>query len=168
MPRGQSKRNNAANDLRHEQMLDMWIRGYTYKEIAAEMGLRGHSTDIEQVQRTLAKHAENRAELADQALELQLARIERILQTHMQIATEKADPLAAARSARIALEAIDRLNRMLGLDQPQRHEVTVNTVDQIDREIAALTAKLTGHAEAKGIHLDDMPALLSIAEQAGQ
>lgn len=168
MPRGTSKRVDAQNDLRRGEMLDLWLRGHTYKQIAEKMGVGSHATIIRQVQRELAERGKQRVDLADQALELQLQRIEAILQTHMSIATNADDPLAAARSARVALEAIDRLNRMLGLDQPQRHEVTVSTVDEIDREIAALTAKLTGHAERNGIHLDDMPTLTAIAEQAGQ
>lgn len=170
MPRGTSKRVDAQNDLRRGEMLDLWLRGHTYTQIAEKMGMspKSHASIIRQVQRELTERGRQRVDLADQALELQLQRIEAILQTHMSIATNAGDPLAAARSARVALEAIDRLNRMLGLDQPQRHEVTVNTVDEIDREIAALTAKLTGHAERNGIHLDDMPMLTAIAEQAGQ
>lgn len=168
MPRGTSKRTDAVNALRRGEMLDMWLRGHTYRQIATHFDLADHATVVRQVQREIRDRAEQRADLADQAIELQLQRIEQILQTHMRIATNENEPLHAARSARIALEAIDRLNRMLGLDQPQRHEVTVTTVDAIDQEIARLTAKLTGHAEANGIDLGELPTLQQIAATAGQ
>ncbi|UAJ15669.1 terminase small subunit [Gordonia phage Baddon] len=165
MPRGKSKRNDAANALRRGEMVDLWIRGNTYAQIGELFGI-DKSAVIRQVRRELQIRAQDRADLADQALEMQLARIERLLQTHMKIGTDESNPLAAARSARIALDAIDRLNRLLGIDQPQRHEVTVTTVDAVDREIARLTAKLTGHAEENGIDVSDLTALQQIAAQA--
>lgn len=168
MPTGISKRNDAANAIRRGEMLDLWLRGHTYREIATKLELADHATVVRQVQRELKERAQQRADLADTAIEMQLQRLERILQSHMKIATNENEPLAAARSARIALDTIDRLNRMLGLDQPQKHEVTVTTVDAIDREIAHLTAKLTGHAEAKGIDLGDLPTLQSIAARVEQ
>ncbi|AXH44864.1 helix-turn-helix DNA binding protein [Gordonia phage Ribeye] len=166
MPRGTSKRVDAANDLRRGRMVDMWLRGHTYQEIAKELGVRSHAGIYRQIQKELRLRAQERADLADEALELQLQRIEAILRTHMMIATNPADPLAAARSARVALEAIDRLNRLLGVDQPQRHEVTVTTVDAVDREIARLTALLTGHAEEKGVDVSDLTTLQQLAAQA--
>ncbi|AYR02554.1 helix-turn-helix DNA binding protein [Gordonia phage Bibwit] len=165
MPPGTSKRVDAANDLRRLKMLDMWLCGHTYQQIADEMELSSHATVYRQIQRELKQRAQERADLADQALEMQLARIERLLQTHMKIGTDESNPLAAARSARVALDAIDRLNRLLGLDQPQRHEHVVTTVDAVDVEIARLTALLTGHAEERGIDVSDLPALTAIAAQ---
>ena len=160
-PKTSGPRTAAARTMKHAAVLESFVSGKTYTEIADEHGYSSRAGAYNALQAALKERAKERAELADVALELILSRYDKLLEVHTAIAVDKSDTLAAARSARIVLETSDRYVKLLGLDQPQRHEVVV-THDDVDREIAELTAALMNRAKADGADLD-VPVLEALA-----
>ncbi|MFZ2488667.1 MAG: hypothetical protein WAZ19_11140, partial [Anaerolineae bacterium] len=65
-------------------------------------------------------------------------------------------------------QVLDSMTKLMGLDQPQRAEVTVHTVSDIDREIAGLAEQLRqkarADADAAGVDDLDTPVLDALAE----
>lgn len=158
-----TKRVLAARTVKEAKILDAYLAGKTLDGMAKELGYANRSSMWRALQNALRARAKERAELADEALELQLSRFDTLLDTHMRIALDESKPLDAARSAGVVLQIMDRQCKLLGLDQPQRHEVHVTTVDDVDREIAELAAKLTDKARTEGADLD-VPVIEALIE----
>lgn len=144
-------------EQRHK-LIDAYMRCNSLAEVAKELGYNDKSAVHKALQVALKARAAERAELADQALERHITRYEYLISKHMADADKcfaKHDTLGAARSTKAVLDLGERIERLTGLDQPQRHEITVTaTVDDLDREIAELAAKLTDKARADGVDLD--------------
>ncbi|AMS02993.2 helix-turn-helix DNA binding protein [Gordonia phage Leonard] len=152
-PATSGPRTAAARANKHAKVLESFVSGKTYSEIAAEHGYSSRASAYNALKDALKARAKERAELADVALEMILSKYDKLLEVHMALAVDTTDSLAATRAARIVLETSDRYVKLLGLDQPQRHEVVV-THDDIDREVAELTAALMAKAKADGADLD--------------
>ncbi|URC17617.1 terminase small subunit [Gordonia phage Tardus] len=157
-----SKQQTAALNEKQTKLLELYIQGHKFADIAKEVGYANRSNAYIALQTVLKQRAQERAQLADHVLEIQLERFDLLIATHMQIATDKSNPLDAARSATVVLQISDRITRLLGLDQPQRHEVTV-AVDDVDREIAALADAIMVKARADGVDVT-APILESLIE----
>ena len=106
---------NAAIDLRELTALDLRLSGASYRQIGAELGV-SHVQAFRDVQRVLHQIvAEPASELRGQ----ELARLDRLTLTHWPAAI-KGDHRATA----VVLQIMDRRIRLLGLDAPQRIDIT--------------------------------------------
>lgn len=155
---------------RHLQWLEEFKNGATYAEIAKNHGY-ARSTVHEAIHLQLKKAADRRNGLADVALELQIARYEWLWAKACN-AVEKAEAgreLGVAQLLNSGRLILDSMTKLMGLDQPQRAEVTVHTVSDIDREIANLADMLRekARADADAAGLDDVetPILDALAAE---
>lgn len=143
------------------KLLDAYLAGKNFPEMAKELGYANKSNAFRALKSALVQRAKERADLADHVLEMILGRFDKLLETHMRIATDESKPLDAARSAAIVLQTCDRIIKQFGLDQPQQHTVTIATVDDVDREIAELGQALVDKARADGVDLQ-LPILEAV------
>lgn len=151
---------NPARAIRTAQLTEqqikamrLFIAGATYEQIAKAAGYANRSNAHASIKAALTKRAAERDDLADVALTIQLERLEGLVRTHYPIAIDR-NHKDNARSAGIVLQAMDRTAKFLGLDQPQRTEVTVVQRDELDHELAALISQFRGAAEERGIDVD--------------
>lgn len=149
-----SKRTLARRQEQHIKLLDAYLAGKNFPEMARELGYANKSNAFRALKSALDQRVKERAELADYVLEMILGRYDKLLETHMQIATDQSKPLDAARSAAIVLQTCDRMIKQFGLDQPQQHTVTVTTVDAVDQEIAEMAKALRDKAVDDGVDLE--------------
>lgn len=162
MTRSQARK-TAQREVQQAEVLQRFVAGEHIDVIASECGYASRQNAYRAVRNALKRRAAERKELADEALELMLSRLDRVLESHMRIATDETKPAHAARSAMIVLHTLDRIAKYVGLDQPQRTESSITTVDDVDREIAELAAKLTAKAKADGADLD-VPVIEALIE----
>lgn len=155
---------------RHAEWLALFTSGATYRQIAERNNV-AVSTVHEAIHRQLGAARDRRDGLADVALELQIARYEWLwAQTVASLAASKAGR-EVGRSQLISAgrQVLDSMTKLMGLDQPQRAEVTVHTVSDIDREISGLAAMLRekARADAAAAGVDpETPVLDALAEGA--
>lgn len=165
MPRESSagrKRRKYITAEKHHLLLDRYAAGMTFDKIAEELGYANKSNAYRAMQTALRERAKERAELADQQLELIFTRYDRLLDHHMARAVDETlPPIDAARAAGVVLQITDRIVKLLGLDQPQQVQVSV-TYDDLDREINELASKVLNSARADGVDLD-APIIESLA-----
>lgn len=156
---------------RHGAWLDDFAAGMSYRQIADKHGA-AISTVHEAIHRQLKKATDRRDGLADVALELQIARYEWLwAQSVDRIeATGGGREVGVSQLLNAGRQILDSMTKLMGLDQPQRAEITVHTVDDIDREIANLAdmvrEKARADANAAGIDAGT-PALDALIDEAG-
>ncbi|MCF8610039.1 hypothetical protein L5G28_07670 [Gordonia sp. HY285] len=164
-----SKRVQLNRATRHTEWLQLYTGGATFVHIADTYGV--HYTSVRDViLRALAEAAAERRELADLALDLQLARYDRLWDEACRALDESKNGREVGRAQLIsaARGVLDSKTKLLGLDQPQRTEVTITQTSDIDRELAgmaqALRDKARADADAAGIDAPAMPVLDGIVE----
>ena len=130
----QSKRDEIAR--RRVQVSALRLSHLTQPEIAERLGVSIGTVNSD-LQAIRKEWAERRSIGYEAWLEEELAKLDRLERSLM--------PLALQGKAHVAdriLSIMDRRSRMLGLDQPSRHEHTVITRDAIDAEIERLEAEM--------------------------
>lgn len=134
---------------RHAEWLALFTSGATYRQIAERNNV-AVSTVHEAIQRQLDAARDRRDGLADVALELQIARYEWLWAKTVASLTASKNGREVGRSQLInaGRQVLDSMTKLMGLDQPQRAEVTVHTVSDIDREISGLAEQLREKARA--------------------
>ena len=141
-----SDRVQLSRAARHEEWLQLYVGGATYAAIAQRYKVTKGSVR-EVIVRALAEARKARAEIAAEALDLQLERYDMLYRAHMPVALKPTStPEDAYRSARIVLQTMDRQNKLLGLEQPQQIEATVRVRDSIDDEVMRLVDALKENA----------------------
>ncbi len=119
-------------ELRH-QIVTKRLEGYVPRDIARTLGVA-----LETVQRHLAAVFNGlAAQKAEQALQLELERLDRYL-VALEPGISAGDPKSIAQAIRIS----DQRAKYQGLYAPTRVEATVITIDAIDAEIERLTEQL--------------------------
>lgn len=106
-------------------------QGFTYAEIAAVLGYADASGARRAVMRALDRFAVEDRSAVGELRALELARLDEMQSALWSQATQ-----GDLRAVDTVLKIIDRRVRLLGLDVPVQHEEI--TIDQIDRDIAAL------------------------------
>lgn len=157
------KQRTAESTEKQVKALRLFLAGVTYERIAEEVGYHDRSTAHRAIQSALKQRAKERDDLADSALTIQLERLEGIFRTHYALAIDRKNPAQAARSAEVVIKALDRVAKFMGLDAPQRAEVTVVQRDELDMELSAMVAQFRAEADARGVDLPDAPVLDAIA-----
>lgn len=122
----------AGMELRREQAIALRVKGWTYTEIAEELGTC-KSTAFKDVQACIRESIENRREDADAVRALELKRIDAATRVCMKFLTdENENPDDPEKSKELRLKTIDRIaklndqrSKMLGLYAPQEIRSTV-------------------------------------------
>lgn len=131
----------ARQHVRHDQALNLWVKGRTYEQIAEELGWKSRSGAYQAVQKALERHATETDEMAQHGRMIALARLRPLWQRALELALgaegSSRDILAAAQIA-------DRMQRLEGVKDPA-HEVRLTVETELDREISVLMEALTRH-----------------------
>lgn len=128
-------------ELRH-RIISMRLEGYQPREIAVTIGC-----SLETVQRHIAAVFNAlTAEKAEQALQIELARLDRYL-VALEPGISAGDPKSIAQAIRIS----EQRAKYQGLHAPVKSEQTVITIDQLDAEIERLTAELARAQQADNV-----------------
>ncbi len=121
------------SSVKRVRAMEMRAAGYSYREIANELGFRSVSSAFETVERGLAEWAR---EPLDRVIALELVRLDQLVRAYWARAAS-GDLEAAA----FVLKVLERRAKMLGLDSPKRIDVR------------ALVAEW---AESEGLSADDV------------
>lgn len=178
-----SARVDAQLSERQIKALSMYVAGATFDEIARSGLYSDRSSASKGVKRAIEAHKTVRAELADEARELQLQRLDALWRRHFSAAmggdyeeviengkTRRVDVYdRRLRATDMLLKIWDRMNKNQGLDQPIRVEATVSTgPSDLMGEIAALSQliqeKARADAESAGIAPPETPAIDAVVE----
>ena len=163
--------------------LSMYVAGATFEEIARAVPYSDRSTAAKAVKRAIAAHKTVRAELADEARELQLQRLDALWRRHFAAAmgADSEERIEGGKTVRVdvyerrlkatdmLLKIWDRMNKNQGLDQPIRVEATVSTgPSDLMGEIAELSRliqdKARADAEQAGLPAPETPAIDAVVE----
>lgn len=134
---------------RELQALELRMAGQPYSQIAKALGYRNRASAYSAVIRVLDRRE---AEPAERVRNMELQRLERLLQAYWKRAVRKRTPDIAA--AKLCLDILARRARMLGLDAPVKVDIT-----DLVREVA-LAAGLDPNAmlqEARQVVKNAMP-----------
>lgn len=148
------------------QAADLYRRGLTYRQIAAQMGWRSPQSACDAVRRA-AREAARDSMAADDALRLMLERQQDYRRLIYRVATAR--HYVTTQAGQVArhpdtglpllddgpvLQSVDRLlkidaeeAKLLGLYAPARSRVEVITEDVVDRELQALAEELAADSE---------------------
>ena len=106
---------NAKTQARRLQALDLRLAGASYRQIAQQLGV-----DVALAYRDVAKMiAEYASEPAGQVRKAEVARLDKLMLAHWSEAI-KGD----YKATQMVLQIMDRRARLLGLDAPQRIDIT--------------------------------------------
>lgn len=130
-----SEAQQEATRERRKRCVALRLAGATWQQIADQLGYADRGAAHNDYVRAIGVSQQELTELAEEAKALELARYDRLLMACWTAAT--AGDLKAIETA---LKISDRRRDLLQLNAPMRVEVT--TVDQLDKQIAELAAKL--------------------------
>lgn len=126
---------------RRTKCMKMRLEGHDFEVIADKCGYGSRQAAWDDYHRALdAVAAENEA-TTDQARRVELARLDK-LQTIAWAKTGDAEPAIALKAVETVLKISAHRARMLGLDQPVKHEISF---DAVEARITELTAFLEAH-----------------------
>jgi len=132
--RGTAKKDQIAQ--RRHLVATMRLAHLTQQEIADRLGVSVGTINAD-LKAVREEWAERRRETYDDLVAEELAKLDRLERALLPLALQGQGPA----SDRV-LSIMDRRARLLGLDRPTRHEVTMLTQDLIEAEIQRLEAEL--------------------------
>ncbi|MFG2734386.1 hypothetical protein ACGFX7_06145 [Streptomyces harbinensis] len=154
-----SKAQRDKSRAREVRVVDLRLQGWGFEQIAAEVGYADRAGAHKAFSRAMRAALEEQAADRDELAQAELERLDWVIRS-----MAPALAMGDHRAAQAILGAIDRRTRLLGLDAPQRAEVTIHEPPGSEAErqqrLAAVAAELMRRAEAGGGPLDD-EALLS-------
>lgn len=130
-----SKAQQAATAERRAKAIRLKIDGYTYTEIAEQLGYSSRGSANSDIRRALEKHVIEEGLAVEAWRELELARLD-VLQKAIWPEAMRGSP----RAIETALKILDRRAKLLGLDSAIKLEVL--TIDALDQQIQRLEAEL--------------------------
>ena len=116
---------NGLTDARGLKALDLRLSGASYRQIGQQLGV-SHVQAFRDVQRVLR---EVLSEPAEAVRRVELARLDRLMRAHWPAATE-----GDVRATAMVLQIMDRRARQLGLDGPQKIDLTASIREMAERE----------------------------------
>lgn len=105
--------NAAERTRRNQSILQLFVAGTTYQQIAQAVGLKSQSSVHEIVQKELAAAAKRRELLTDEAFSVFQERSERLFRAHWTKALE-----GDHKSAEVCRKILAQQARMYGIDEP--------------------------------------------------
>jgi len=115
---------------RNQQILQLFVAGTTYQQIAKAVGLRSPGTVHDIVQKELAGEAKRREVLTDEAFALYQERTERLFRAHWGKALD-----GDHKSAEVCRKILAQQARMYGIDEPVGG-LSSNMLDVVDSDAA--------------------------------
>ena len=115
----------ATAEARRLQALDLRLAGASYRQIGATLGV-SHVQAMRDVSKMVSEYA---SEPADEVRNAELARLDKLMLAHWPQATR-----GDIKSTTMVLQIMDRRARLLGLDAPQRIDITGWIRDMAKRE----------------------------------
>ncbi|MFD7507878.1 hypothetical protein ACFV5N_00820 [Streptomyces sp. NPDC059853] len=144
---------------REVRVVELRLQGHSFDAIARELKYADRAGAHKAFSRAMRAALEEQAADRDELAQAELERLDWVIRS-----MAPALAMGDHRAAQAILGAIDRRTRLLGLDSPQRAEVTIHeppgTEAERQQRLAAVAAELMRRAEAGGGPLDD-EALLS-------
>lgn len=137
---GGYERNQAQKAEEQRVCYELRLVGHSMREVARLASEQlGWTVSLATAQRRVENEGLQRVAPAEKALrELELDRLDRYLLAAETIAHEATDPKDKMAALDRAMKVQERRAKLLGLDAPERHDVTVHEVDPADAELAAL------------------------------
>lgn len=120
--------------------LELRKQGLNYEEIAEMMGISRQGA-WDAVSKGLKNYARVTDEIAEDVREMEIARMDKMLATHLDLAVE-----GSTRSAEIVLKIMDRRAKLLGLDTPVKQKIEHTGKDGEPIEHSMTFAQLVMHA----------------------
>ncbi|MFI9463771.1 hypothetical protein [Streptomyces xiamenensis] len=144
-----SKAQRDKGRAREVRVVELRLQGWGFEQIAAEVGYAdragAHKAFSRAMQAALEEQAKDRNELAQAELE----RLDWVIRS-----MSPALAMGDHRAAQAILGAIDRRTRLLGLDAPQRAEVTVHqppgSEEERQQRLAAVAAEIMRRTQSGG------------------
>ena len=112
--------------------------GYRYKDIAARMGV-SMPTAYKYVMRALERQIAELNEATDEVRELELLRLDDLLQKILTRMDVEDDTDVFTRAADRVLKIMDRRSKYLGLDAPARQEIATKFTTENSVDISQMT-----------------------------
>lgn len=129
-------------ESRREQVATLRLQHLTQEQIADRLGV-SMATVSRDLQAVRDEWAERRTQRYEDWVAEEIAKLDAMEKTWLPAALNGRE--LNANAVRQVLAIMDRRARMLGLDKPQTHEMTVISQDAVDAEIRRLEAELADH-----------------------
>jgi len=150
-----AKESNTAHDdavaARRKQVATLRLMHYTQREISAQLGV-SVATVNRDLEATRDEWVSRRDQQYGEWVAEELAKLDALERVWLPRALSQNNDEKAVTKV---LSIMDRRARMLGLDQPERFQVQLVTVDMIDAEIARLERELSQASGAGVIELGE-------------
>ena len=134
---------------RQTKNLKMRLEGHDFQTIADRLGYGSRQSANQDYRRALDAVAAENEQTIDTARRVELARLD-TLQTLAWSHTAFPEPTVALKAIETILKISAQRTRMMGLDQPVKHEISFDAVDARINELTAFLAEHDGEAEADG------------------
>lgn len=141
-----ASRQKVTGALHEQKGLELRMRGYTYPQIAKELGV-SLGAAFRSVERGLARLRAENTEQAHQLREIESARLDIAMVQAMRILENSRKPDQRLRAIDRVVKLIDRRARLWGLDAPTKHELT--GADGKPVSLEALALNVAGKSEAE-------------------
>ena len=115
----------AATDVRELKALDLRLAGASYRQIGQQLNV-SHVQAQRDVHRMLKEVA---SEPAEEVRKAELARLDRLVMAHWPAAVQ-----GDSKATLMVLQIMDRRARYLGLDAPQKIDLTASIREMAERE----------------------------------
>jgi hypothetical protein len=139
----------AARQERQTANLKMRLEGHDFQTIADTLGYGSRQHANQDYHRALDAVAAENEQTVDTARRVELARLDK-LQTLAWQHTGFPEPTVALKAIETVLKISAHRARMMGLDQPVKHELSFDAVENRIAELAAFLAKHESEADPDG------------------
>lgn len=126
---------------RRRAAVQLRMQGKTWQEIADQLGYKGKGNAYNDIKRALEKAVADLAIPLEGYRQLELDRLD-AMQNALWPAVLKGD----TKAIEVSLRLMDRRAKLLGLDAPQRHELTLEAIDAALDDVTAQLAAARGEA----------------------
>ena len=140
LAKGGYKRNKAQKAEEQKVCYELRLVGHSYAAVAEKASvILGWPISEATAWRRIEMEGLHRVQPAEDALRaLELDRLDRYLLAAETVALTSKDPRDKLAALDRALKIQERRAKLMGLDAPERHDVTVQQVDPADAELAAM------------------------------
>lgn len=134
---------------RQTKNLKMRLEGHDFQTIADRLGYGSRQHANQDYRRALDAVAAENEQTVDTARRVELARLD-TLQTLAWSHTAFPEPTVALKAIETILKISAQRTRMMGLDQPVKHEISFDAVDARINELTAFLAEHDAEADSDG------------------
>ena len=133
-----TKRVPAKTLLKQEQALKLYVAGHTYAVIAKAVGYSSASAACTGVTSAIARHTQEREELAAHALTISLEKYGALFKAAYPKALE-----GDWEAMRMCVKILERTDKLQGNDQPAQVNVVATVRSELDAEIETMIREFT-------------------------